>query len=592
MKTLPTVVAFVCSLTVLSWGQDIVGTWNGKLEVNGADLRLVLHITRNADGALRATLDSIDQEASGIPVTSVTLKDSKLHLTVDRLNGTYEGTVHAASSEIAGTWTQSGSFPLNFHRGNIAVTPGAKPAQASEIEGDWLATLDTGMAKLRLALHIVTTEKGLTATMDSLDQEARGLPVTSIRRAGSSLQFEMKVIGSAYEGKINPDLSSFSGTWRQLGKSWPLVFKRVKNPAELERVRPQNPTRPFPYREEEVSYGNPAAKIVLAATLTIPSGNGPFPAVLLIAGSGPQDRDEGLMGHKPFLVLADYLTRKGIVVLRADKRGRGRSQGNYAQAVMADFASDAEAGIAYLKTRREVDPRKIGVLGHGEGAVEASMVAIHNSDVAFVVMMAGSGVPGDQLLPEQVKLMDEASGKSSAEIASDLATQKEVLAAVEKETDPSLLDQDLRDKLAGKVPDEQIEMQIRAVTSPWFRDFIQYDPATTLAKLTCPVLVINGEKDLQVPPRQNLPPIRKALQAAGNTNFEIDELPGLNHRFQTAKTGAVSEYSEIEETMSPVALDKITSWILKQASALGSQGPLGAFRAFRENRSLAASIFD
>jgi pimeloyl-ACP methyl ester carboxylesterase len=203
--------------------------------------------------------------------------------------------------------------------------------------------------------------------------------------------------------------------------------------------------------------------------------------------------------------------------------------------------------------------------------MEATMVAIHRSDVAFMVMMAGSGVPGDQLLPEQVKLIEQASGKSSAEIANDLATQKEVLAAVEKDTDLSVLDQDLHQKLAGKVPDAQIEMQIRAVTSPWFRDFIQYDPATTLAKLTCPVLVINGEKDLQVPPQQNLPPIRKALQAAGNTNFEIVELPGLNHLFQTAKTGAVSEYSEIEETMSPVALDKIGSWILKQASASAPQ---------------------
>jgi pimeloyl-ACP methyl ester carboxylesterase len=270
------------------------------------------------------------------------------------------------------------------------------------------------------------------------------------------------------------------------------------------------------------------------------------------------------MGHKPFLVLADYLTRKGIVVLRADKRGVGRSSGNYAQAVMADFASDADAGVVYLKTRPEVDPHKIGLLGHSEGAVEASMSAAHNPYVAFVVMMAGMGVPGDQLLPEQMRLIDQAAGKSPDEIEKDLAMQRDLLATVEKDKDDSVLEKDVREKLAGKVPEAQIGMQVKAVTSPWFRGLLEYDPAPTLSKLTCPVLVLNGEKDVQVPPQQNLPPIRKALEAGKNKNYEVEELPGLNHLFQTAKTGGIGEYSEIEETMSPVAMEKVASWILKQ----------------------------
>jgi pimeloyl-ACP methyl ester carboxylesterase len=564
MKKLFIILAFITITTSLSLAQDIVGDWHGSLKVGQAELRLVLHVTKVADGSLKATLDSIDQGAPGIPVNVVTLRDSKLDLTVDAVHGTYAGKVNADASEIDGTWTQGAPLELNFHRGGIAAKA-AKPAKPSDIDGDWLGTLDTGMGKLRLLLHLINTEDGLTATMDSLDQGANGLPVTSIARTGASLKFEMKGIGGAYDGTISADLSTFNGTWTQGGKSWPLAFKRVRNAAELELRRPQNPVKPYPYREEEVSYSNPTAKIELAATLTIPPGKGPFPAVLLIVGSGPHDRDETLMGHKPFVVLADYLTRKGIAVLRADKRGVGKSGGDYSKAVMADFASDAEAGVAYLKTRVEVNSHKIGLVGHSEGGIEAPMAATHDPDVAFIVMMAGPGVPGDEILQQQVVLIGRAAGKSQEEVEKDAAIQKEVLATVKKDEDDAALEKDLRAVMAGKVPEAQMGMQIKIVSSPWFRDFLRYDPAATLSKVTCPVLDINGEKDLQVPPEQNLPAIRKALAAGGNKNFEVVELPGLNHLFQTAKTGGVDEYGDIEETMSPVALEKVASWILKVA---------------------------
>ena len=560
------VILCILSAARVSSAQDIVGDWHGSLKVGEAELRLVLHVTKADDGSLKATLDSIDQGANGIPVNAVTLKDSKLDLTVDAVHGTYAGKVNADASEIDGTWTQGGSLELNFHRGNIAVKP-AKPAKPSDIDGDWLGTVDTGMGKLRLVLHLTNGEDGLTATMDSLDQGANGLPVTSITRTGASLKFEMKSIGGSYDGTISADLRTFSGTWTQGGKSFPLAFKRVKNAADLELRRPQNPVKPYPYREEEVSYNNPAAKIQLAATLTIPPGKGPFPAVLLIVGSGPHDRDETLMGHKPFLVLADYLTRKGIAVLRADKRGVGKSGGNYSQAVMADFASDAESGVGYLKTRTEVNPHKIGLVGHSEGGSEAPLAATHDPDVAFIVLMAGPGVPGDEILAQQVVLIGRAAGKSQEEVEKDAAIQKEVLATVKKDEDDAALEKDLRAVMAGKVPEAQMGMQIKIVSSPWFRDFLKYDPAATLSKVTCPVLDINGKKDLQVPPEQNLAAIRKALAAGGNKNFEVDELPGLNHLFQTAKTGGVGEYGDIEETMSPVALEKVASWILKVVGA-------------------------
>jgi uncharacterized protein len=545
----------------ISLAQNVSGDWNGTLNTGTGELRLVLHIARNADGTLKATLDSIDQGANGIPVTSATLKDSHLSLKVDAVNGTYEGKVNPAATSIDGTWTQGAPLELNFHRGTIATKPAPKRAKPSDIDGDWLGTLDTGMGRLRLALHITNTDQGLTATMDSLDQNANGIPVTSITRNGTSLKFEMKVISGSYDGTIGEN--GLTGTWTQLGKSFPLAFKRVKTAADLQLHRPQNPVKPYPYREEEVAYENPQAKIRLASTITIPSGKGPFPAVLLMAGSGPNDRDESIMGHKPFLVLADYLTRKGIIVLRADKRGVGKSTGDYSQAVTADFASDAEAGVVYLNTRPEVDVHKIGLVGHSEGAVEAPMAAVNNHDIDFVIMMASPGVRGDQLLPAQLRLIEQSTGKSPEEIEKDVATQNDILAAVEKDKDDTALEKDLREKLAGKVPDEQIEMQVKVVSSPWFRGLLDYDPTVILAKLTCPVLAIYGEKDLQVPPDQNLPPIRKALAASGNKNYEVDELPGLNHHFQTAKTGAIAEYGEIEETMSPIAMEKVAAWILK-----------------------------
>lgn len=564
MKGVSILIGFIFGVATVGFSQDITGDWHGTLNANGGELRLVLHITKNSDGSLKATLDSVDQGANGIPVNSATLKNSTLSLKVDAVNGTYEGKVNAAATEIAGTWTQGMGLPLTFHRGGIAVKAHPKPALPSDIDGDWLGTLDTGMGTLRVVLHIVNTSEGLTATMDSPDQNAKGIPVTSIARNASSLKFEVKTIGGSYDGKIAADLGSFSGTWTQGGRSLPLMLKRVKSAAELERRRPQTPIKPYPYREEEVSYKNPAANIELAATLTIPEGKGPFPAVLLMSGSGPHDRDETLMGHKPFLVLADYLTRSGIVVLRADKRGVGKSGGDYSTAVMADFASDADAGVAYLKGLPEVNPLKIGLLGHSEGAVEAPMAAVHNSDVAFVVMMAGPAVPGDQLLPEQMRRIEKAAGKSADEIEKDLAVQREILAIVERDKDDATLDQDLREKLAGKVPEAQMGMQVKAVSSPWFRGLLVYDPAPMLAKLTCPVLAINGEKDVQVPPQQNLPVIRKALESSGNKNYKVEELPNLNHLFQTATTGGISEYSEIEETMSPVAMEKVASWIMKE----------------------------
>jgi len=564
MKRILILTALVAATVSFARAQDIAGDWQGTLSANGAELRLVLHIAKNADGTLKATLDSVDQGANGIPVSSISLKDSKLSLGVDAVHGTYDGRVATDGKTITGTWSQGQALPLDFKRATAPVRSEHKPAKPSDIDGAWMGSLDTGVIKLRVVFHIVNTEDGLTATLDSPDQGTKGLPVASVTRDGASLKMEAKQIGGVFEGKIVADRSAIDGTWTQGGRSLPLVLKPVKDKSELERKRPQNPTKPYPYGEEEVFFDNTAQHVTLAATLTIPPGKTPFPAVLLITGSGPQDRDESLMEHKPFLVLSDYLTRKGIAVLRADDRGVGKSTGNFATATTADFATDTEAGVTYLKTRSEVNPRKIGLIGHSEGGVIAPMVAARNPDVAFIVMMAGTGVPGDALLAAQVEAIGLASGESPEEAAKGAAKERGILTLVETERDEAALAKEVKEKMAGDVPEAQIGAQLKRITSPWFRYFLTYDPATALRKVTCPVLALNGEKDTQVPPKQNLPAIRKALEQAGNKHFEIDELPGLNHLFQTAKTGAPAEYAEIEETISPVALEKVANWILTQ----------------------------
>jgi uncharacterized protein len=459
--------------------------------------------------------------------------------------------------------------PLSKAQSEAKPAASSSSTASSPVEGLWLGNLDVGAIKLRIAFKIATTAAGLSAQMQSPDQSPAWIPASSVTQSGSTVSIALEHLGIAYEGTIAADSSTIDGTFTQGGSPFPLKLTRIKDESALELRRPQNPVKPYPYREEEVTYANKAAGNTIAGTLTIPEGKGPFPAVLLIVGSGPHDRDESLLGHKPFLVLSDYLTRKGIAVLRVDKRGVGKSTGDLAKATTADFAGDAEAGVAWLKSRPEIDPHKIGLIGHSEGGIIAPMVAAQDAprhhDVAFIVLMAGSGVPGDQIIVEQSRLISEADGESKDKADKDAEEERETLHLVETEKNSATLERLLGVKLGAEgMPDAQIAAQIKAVTSPWFRYFLTYDPASALRKLTIPVLAINGSLDLQVPPALNLPAIRKALDDAGNKHFEVDELPGLNHLFQTAKTGSPSEYGQIEETMSPLALDKIANWILAQ----------------------------
>jgi uncharacterized protein len=339
-------------------------------------------------------------------------------------------------------------------------------------------------------------------------------------------------------------------------------------------VRPQDPVKPYPYKEIEVSYENPVGGFKLGGTLTVPQGKGPFPAVLLITGSGQQNRNEELMGHKPFLVISDYLTRRGIAVLRVDDRGIGKSGGNFAASTTADFITDVQAGVAFLRTRSEIDPARIGLAGHSEGGVIAPAVAAADPKLAFIVLLAGTGVPGEALLLAQQYAISKASGLPEAAIKSAAAINKKlmdiVVASKSAESCAGELKKALADdtaKQAGadpKVIAEATKNAVATLNSPWMRYFLKYDPAPALTRVKCPVLALNGTKDRQVPADQNLPAIAAALTKGGNKDFKTVRLNGLNHLFQTCTTGAPFEYSLIEETFAPAALKAMGDWIVEK----------------------------
>ncbi|HEX7584902.1 MAG TPA: alpha/beta fold hydrolase [Prolixibacteraceae bacterium] len=440
------------------------------------------------------------------------------------------------------------------------------------ITGQWNGILKVQGTQLRIVFNINKTETGLSSTMDSPDQGAKGIPVTSTSFENPTLKLAVSNLGVEYQGTLDKD-NVIVGNFKQGGMSFPLNLSREM--VEKEKpVRPQEPTKPYSYYEEEVNFANAKAGITLAGTLTLPKKEGIFPAVILITGSGPQNRDEELMGHKPFLVLSDYLTKNGIAVLRFDDRGTAASTGDFKTATSLDFASDVEAGVAFLKTRKEINKKKIGLIGHSEGGIIAPMVASSSKGIAFIVLLAGTGIPGDQLLLLQQELIGKVRHISDTDLNTAKTINKGAFEIVIKSTSTEQLKTELTnyikqalkdnpdaEKPKGMDQDEYIKMQVDQITNPWMRYFIKYNPAEALEKVKCPVLALNGEKDLQVPPKENLEAIKNALAKGGNKKFTAIELPGLNHLFQECKTGSPAEYATIEQTFSPTALTEILKWI-------------------------------
>lgn len=443
-----------------------------------------------------------------------------------------------------------------------------------DITGQWNGILKVQGMQLRLVFNIEKTDSGYSSTMDSPDQGAKGIPVTSTTFENGILTCFLTTLKIQYRGVLGED-QTIEGTFNQAGQSYPLNL--TKEIVEKEKpVRPQEPVKPYPYYEEEIIFRNETAGIDLAGTLTLPKKDGVYPVVILITGSGPQNRDEELLGHKPFLVLADYLTRNGIGVLRYDDRGTAASGGDFTTATTMDFSTDVQAAVDYLGNRKEINHKQIGLIGHSEGGIIAPIVAAASKDVAFIVLMAGTGIRGDQLLLLQQELIGRASGVSEEELKANKTFNQGAFDLVIHSTNDEQLKKDLTDYIqkgladhpeeiqAGMTAEENAAQHANQLVSPWMQYFIKYNPALILEKVKCPVLAINGEKDLQVPPKENLEPITAALKKGGNKKVTAKELPGLNHLFQECTTGSPNEYALIEQTMSPIALSEILSWIQQQ----------------------------
>lgn len=428
--------------------------------------------------------------------------------------------------------------------------------------GEWHGVLDVGTLKLRLVFHVVAADGGYTATLDSPDQGARGIPTTAVSATGDTLTVELAQLSARYVGRISEDGSRLEGTFTQGGQSFPLSLERG---APEEVRQPQTPEPPFPYDVEDVTFPGGAANVELAGTLTIPRGGGRHPAAILVSGSGPQNRDEEIFQHRPFLVLADYLTRRGLVVLRYDDRGVGESTGDFGAATSADFADDAEAAFRFLRARDDVDPDAIGVIGHSEGGIIAQLLASRLPQLGYVVMIAGPGVPGDSILALQVAALNRAAGLPDSVVEARASLQRRLMDVALKDVDAATIRKELADVFHAEAPgmsDEQIEAQARALTSPWMHWFLHYDPRPMLRELQAPILAVIGSKDLQVLPEQNLAATSEALREGGNPDFTVRELDGLNHLLQPAETGLGTEYGQIEVTMAPAALETIGDWIV------------------------------
>ena len=432
-----------------------------------------------------------------------------------------------------------------------------------EIIGQWNGLLKVPNGQLRVVFHVNKTENGYNGTMDSPDQKVAGIPLEKVAFENLILKLEIPSAQISYEGTLNKD-NIVAGKFTQGGQSLELDLSKETIQKQV-YARPQEPQKPYPYYTEEVKFENKTDNVVLAGTLSLPKKEGNFPAVILITGSGRQNRDEELLGHKPFLVLADYLTKKGIAVLRFDDRGAGESTGDFSKASTIDFSKDVQAGVDYLKTRKEIDKKKIGLIGHSEGGLIAPIIAGNSKDIDFIVLLAGPGLRGDALLLLQTELIERQSGVSSEAIKKRQEILKGAYALV---VASSANDENFKNSVStyfnSKFDENQAKAATNQIASNWWYTFIKMDPAVALAKVKCPVLALNGSKDLQVPAEVNLEVIEKTLGKAGNKKVTAKILPNLNHLFQECKTGSPDEYEKIEQTFSPIALEEISNWVLLQ----------------------------
>jgi pimeloyl-ACP methyl ester carboxylesterase len=464
--------------------------------------------------------------------------------------------------------------------GAIAVTVlglGTMPLRAQhELVGQWDGVIAILGNDLGITVVFEATGAQITAQIDIPQQGAQGLPLANLRFDDPNVHFELPAAqGTAvFDGRVQGD--SVTGDFTQAGYTGTFSLHRAE-PAAAEPAAQEAQ----PYVEEEVSFRNDA--ILLAGTLTLPDADGPHPAVVMITGSGAQNRDEELFGFKPFRIIADHLTRHGIAVLRYDDRGVGGSTGSVSQATSEELAGDVLAAVGLLEARSDIDPRRIGLIGHSEGGIIAPIVAAQSSDIAFIVLMAGTAVTGERILLAQGEAILRANGATEARLQAQREMQQQIFAVVRSGAGMEQLAANLREQIQASLdslPVEQraaitdedafvnsrLEGQLSMIRSPWFRFFLDYDPAVTLEQVTVPVLALFGELDLQVPLVVNREPLTRALERGGNDAVTIRVFPRANHLFLTAETGSPNEYPTMEKEFVPGFLEEMTDWILARVA--------------------------
>ena len=578
----PTLCGLIAVVAAAAIAASPTGHWEGAIDLPGTQLEIRVDLETGPEPAtFGGTIDIPVQSIRSFQLVDVVVDESAISFRMPNIPGdpTFEGTVAEDDSTIAGTFTQNGqTFPFTIERREAITRSGETPSQGvpgNGLVGHWQGSLRAGPSELRLVLHVDQADGAdYVATIDSIDQGANGIPVSQVTFTNGAVSLELAVINATYSAQISGDGAELQGSWKQGPIDSTLVFRRLAAPPDLSR--PQDPVKPYPYEEREVFFTGGSPEVTLAGTLTMPRGDGPFPAVVLMSGSGPQDRNETLMGHRPFLVLADHLTRQGIAVLRYDDRGTAQSTGQYAQATHVDFTADARAAFEFLRSQPGIDVHRVGLCGHSEGGVYAPLVAADDEDVAFIVMLAGVGVPLEQLLQRQREDIMRVVGLSEDNRARQLEIGTRIFATIREFgissdarakvrgiIEESVADYSAAEREALGLTTSSINQQIAMMMTPWFAELLVYDPAPALAKVRCPVLALNGQRDLQVAWQENLEGIRAGLAAGGNTKITTVPLPELNHLFQHCTTGAIAEYGIIEETMSPEVLARVATWILQ-----------------------------
>jgi len=555
--------------------EALLGSWEGMLQAGGTQLTVRFHIGKDETGTLTGTMDSPDQGVTGLPVASVSLSGRDLDIDIAAVAGKLTGRISEHERRIEGHWHQAGqSFdialrPIDPEQGSIGDSTGLALDRSiwARVAGYWRGELQTPGAALALGLEFTQPGVPLRVFLDSPDQGVEGIPATDLSHQDGRLTIQFASL--AAELRLTLGSETLPGTWIQAGQEMPIEFARAGRPEPP--ARPQTPEPPFPYDAQTIRFPSMTGDFELAGTLLVPD-TAPAAAVVLVTGSGPQDRDESIAGHRPFLVLADSLARRGIAVLRYDDRGVGESGGDHGTASLSDFTDDAAAAVKALRANLGAREIAIGMIGHSEGGMIAPGVA-NREQLDFVVLLAAPGILVSELLPLQQRLILEAGNADADSTAQSIETTRQLLRIIEDEPDDAQARRKIRSLFARRTGEtnnpemsaEQIEQAadaaIRRTVNPWFRELITVDPLAEMRRIQGRVLALYGQLDLQVPPGRNAEPVRQALGHLPSSAFSVETLPGLNHLFQPAQTGHPSEYAQIETTISPDALKRIGDWI-------------------------------